>query len=220
MPEYTLQDIDNRVLSLLDENTLFYPQNQRTTAINEAIQVTNLATPFCMATVDVPGFSIKGQQFYPVPAGFIFPIRVYFNGKQLQKVSFRSLTMRYRNWATDLTSMGQPVQEWCPLGLGMFLIHPIDATGGQTISVNGVVEPVPLVNETDSITIEDSWVTTIVNLSFVTLIIKESAAEFAGSSLIYQEVIRDMKSRTKWTKMKWGRYWLLNPQNAATESVP
>lgn len=215
MPSYELGDLDARVLSLLDENSLFYPQNQRYPAINEALQVVNLASPFVTGTMDIPGFSVIGQTFYGTPAGMIFPLHIYFNGKALSRVSFRSLTMRYRNWAIETSSMGQPVQEWVPLGLGMFLIHPADSQGGQTISVNGVLEPPYLSNATDSITIQDEWITTVVNLAFCTLVLKESSAEFASLSMVYKDVIRDLRKRVNWGSVTFGKYWLLQGQQVA-----
>ena len=215
MPQYELGDLDSRLLNLLDENNLFYPQARRYYNINEALQVTNLASPFVTGTLEIPGFSVAGQSFYGTPAGMIFPLRVYFNAKALSKVSFRSLTMRYRNWAIETASMGQPVQEWVPLGMGMFLIHPTDNQGGQTISVNGVLEPPYLNSATDTITIEDEWITTIVNLAFCSIVLQESSAEFASLSMVYQGVIRDLKSRIDWGSVVFGKYYLLEGRRAA-----
>ncbi len=209
MSSFTADYLDTRLLSLVDENSLFYPQPQRYYGLNEAIRILNLTSPFIMGTIDVPGFSVANQMFYPVPAGFIYPTRVEFNGKQLSKVSLRSLTMRYRNFATDKSNQGQPVQEWFPCGLTFFGIHPMDSLGGQTISVTGVLEPTPLVAPTDTVQMEDEWVTTVINLAFCAIILKESAAEFASLSMVYQGVIRDLKNRIDWASVRFGRYFLL-----------
>lgn len=210
MPQYTLADLDARVLDRLDGNAGLYPQAQRYAEINDSLRVVNLFCPFVMGTVYVPGFTVTRQQFYPVPPGIIFPLRAYFNGRQLSRLSMRAVSMRFRTWTTDTASIGSPVREWIPAGLGMFAIHPIDNTGGQALSINGVMEPAPLVNPTDSITIEDQFIEMIEDLSVSVLQIKESSAIFSAASVLYQKFQREIKEEMRWNTFRFGRYYLLD----------
>lgn len=209
MPAYTAGDIDARILDRLDGNSLLYDQRQRYYAANEALKVINLFAPYATRDVDVPGFSVAGQQVYPVPSPCIFPLRVYFNSRQLEKVSLRAISMRYRTWTTDTTNQGMPVQEWIPMGLNMLALHPIDQRGGQQITVNGVVEPAPLVNPTDVIVIEDEWLELAEEMAASVLQIKESSQIFSAASLLYQKFQREMKERMRWTTFRFSRYYLL-----------
>lgn len=212
MPVYTLQDIDSRVLSRLDNNTALYDSRQRYYAINESLKCINLFSPFATNSVDVPGFSVAGQQFYPCPAGFIFPLRVYWNSRQLQKLSMRAMSMKYRAWASTYSSQGMPVQEWIPCGLGLFGLHPIPSAGGQQITVNGVVEPTPLVNPTDIVVIEDQFIELCEELAASVLPIKESTAIFSQSSMIYNKFQGDMRKHIRWSTYKFQRYYLIGEQ--------
>jgi hypothetical protein len=209
MPVYELQDIDARVLDRLDGNSLLYPLAQRTKAINESLKVINLFSPFSLADMDVTGGTVAGQQFYTVPAGLIFPLHVYFNGRQLQKLSLRSASTKYRTWTTNLSNQSIPVLEWIPCGINLFGIHPIDRFGGNTLTVNGVTEPHLLVSPTDTVSIEDEFIEMAEELSASVLQIKESTPIFGQASLIYQKFMRDMKGKMRWTTVKFGRYWLL-----------
>lgn len=208
MPQFTLGDIDDRVLDRLDQNDGLYPQLERYRAINDAIRVINLFTGFTNSTTGVPGFTVPGQLIYQTPPGIIFPQRVYFEGRQLERISIRSISMRFRNWTTDRSNQGTPVQRWIPLGIGMFAIHPTDAAGGKELDVNGVSEPPWLGAATDTITLEDEWMTLVENLAAHAIQLKESAAIFAAASLLYQDFLRGIRQYMYWSEMKMPSYYL------------
>lgn len=216
MPQFTLGEIDDRVLDRLDRNTALYSTLQRYRAINDAIRVLNLITGFTNTTVDIPNFTVKGQLIYNIPPGIIFPLRVYFEGRQLDKVSIRSISMRFRNWTTAQSNQGTPVQRWIPFGLGMFGIHPTDSAGGNNLQVNGISEPPWLSLPDQEITIEDQWLTLIENLAAQVLPLKESSAIFAAASLLYQEFIRGAKQDLWLSQMSFPRYFV---KYSATEQA-
>lgn len=217
MPEYTLGDIDARVLARLDNNSLLYPQAQRYSEINDALRIVNLVTAYAMDSVDVPGFTVAGQLIYIVPPSILIPLRVYYENRQLEMLSMRSVAMRYRTWATDRSNRGMPVQEWVPMGLGMFAIHPMDSTGGQSLTVNGIVELAPLVIASDLITIPDNYVELIEELVAHVLQIKESSAIFSQASVLYQKFIRDVKQYKYWESISFPRYFIMS--NQATQAA-
>lgn len=165
-----------------------------------------------MASADVQGFTVAGQLAYTVPPGFVFPLRVYFNRRQLQKLSVRAASMKYRSWVTDVSNRGMPVQEWIPCGWNMFAIHPADSQGGQTLTVNGVTEPPLLVNPTDTVEIEDEKIEMVEELAASVLQVKESTQIFAQASLIYNKFQADMKKLMRWKEYRFQRYYLLSDQ--------
>lgn len=208
MPQYTLASIDARVLDRLDNNTGLYPTAQRYAEINDSLKVVNLFAPFAMDTLTVAGGTVAGQQFYAVPPTMIFPLRVYFNNRQLEKLSLRAISMRYRTWVTDRSNTGMPVQEWIPAGLSFFGIHPVDSTSGGVLLVNGVVEPALLVAPGDFVTVQDQYIDVIEKLTAHVLQVKESAAIFTQSSMLYQSFIHDMKEMTSFQDIKMPRYFV------------
>lgn len=216
MPQFTLGDLQQRVYDRLDNNTALYPLYQVTTEINDALNVIQLFTGFQQTSVDVPGFTVARQLIYQVPTGILFPLRVYYEGRQLEKVSIRSISMRFRSWVTDQSNRGSPVQRWVPMGLGMFAIHPTDSVGGNNLQVNGFANLVPLVLPTDTVNIEDEWVSLVENFAAQTLPIKESPQIFSQASLLYQEAVRGLKQKLYWSEVKFPRYFV--KMNAATQA--
>lgn len=213
MPTLTLQDLDNRVLSRLDENTLLYSQSARYSAINEAIRVLNLATGFLQATVPVPGWSQVNRHWYDVPQGLVMPVRVAFNGFYLGRTSINKLGLTHQNWIADTTAnTGYQVYRWAPFGMKKFAIYPADSVGGGNIMVTGVAEPTVLTQPTQVVQFPTEVLTAFDALASHTLQLKESTQEFANSSLAYQEYLRQLKKITIWRGWVAPRFFIEEQQ--------
>lgn len=208
MPQYTLGDLDQRVLDRLEGNSLFYVQTERTGAINEALRVLNMFTGFTQGVVTVPGGTQIGRYIYDQPAGLLFPLAVAFNNRQLRRSTFRALTQRYRLWYQDTTTSFGPVAEWWPIGIQKFGIHPADVVGGLSLAIVGVIEPTLLVNQTDVIVLPDEFTETVVELAAHVLQLKEGGKIFSDASLLYQKFLSEMKDYGRWRYMIQPRYWV------------
>jgi hypothetical protein len=216
MPLLTLADLQNRVYSRLDQNSLLYPISQLNDAINEAIQVLNLQTGFIQTTVQIPGWSQQNRVWYDVPSPIVIPLRCQFEGSYLQPATLNGIGRQYPNWTSDTTSnTGLPVTYWIPAGLGLFAIYPADALGGQDLRMTGVQIPPTLVNLSDTVPIPNEYVSAFDLLAVHTLQLKESSEMFAQSSLDYQAFMRVMKKASIWRGMIQPRYFIESQQNAA-----
>src|SRR6266700_5733958 len=140
MPTFTLGEISDLVYDRLEGNRELYTQPELTAVINEAIRVIGLFTNFNETSIQVPGFTVANQLLYSTPSPIIFPTGVTFEGRDLDKIGLRLAAQTYRSWATDSTDSYGPVARWIPIGIDTFAIHPIDATGGNDLTVIGMAE--------------------------------------------------------------------------------
>lgn len=208
MPTYTLGNFQQLVLDRLDGNSVLYTTPELTRTINEALCVLNLYCGFLQSSIQVPGFSQANQLLYATPPGLIFPLRCQFEGRQLDRISLSQIGRQYYSWMTDTTVTRGPVAHWVPLGVSLFAIHPMDASGGQDILVTGVVEPTPLVNSGDVIQLEDEYATIIADYAAHRLPLKEGGKVFSDSSVGYQNFLRLMKSKKMWLSFKAPKYFV------------
>lgn len=208
MPNYTLADLDSRVLDRLEGNSLFYVQTERTNAINEALRVLNVFTGFNQATVSVPGGTQIGRYLYDQPSGTLFPMAIAFNGRQLRRTTFRALTRDYRLWSLQNTVNYGPVAHWWPIGIQKFGIHPADMMGSLTLAITAVVEPPLLVNQTDQTIVPDEFTESLIELAAHVLQLKEGGKIFADASVLYQKFLSEMKDYGRWRYLVQPRYWI------------
>lgn len=208
MPTVTLSQLQQYALDRLEQNTALYPAADLTAAINETYRIVNAHCAINQAWVAVPGFSVANQFLYPVPSPILFPLQCRFEERTLQRLSFGSLAQKYRGWATDTTIKSGPVQRWAPIDITQFVIHPQDSLGGRGIEVQGVVEPNPLSAPGDTISVEDSYISMIVEGASHRLQLREGGKIFAQSSLGLQQLYRDIKSHTFLLSWKAPRYFV------------
>jgi hypothetical protein len=100
------------------------------------------------------------------------------------------------------------VARWIPIGLKTFALHPIDATGGNSVTVTGVMETQQLVNPTDVCQLDDEFVTLISDYGGHRLVLKETGKTFADASLLIQGFWREMKTLKRWETFKAPRYFV------------
>ena len=131
MPSFTLQTLETMCWARVDNNQVLYTQAEVDYIINECLRTVNLFTAFYRVTSHLPGYTVANQLVYPVPPGILVPIVMFFEGRQLQKTSLKALARQRRNWATDTTAAKGRVDYWAPVGIGMFVISPIDSQGGR-----------------------------------------------------------------------------------------
>ena len=209
MPLVTLAQLQSRVYTRLDQNTLLYTQQNITDSLNEAIRVVNAATGFQQGTIQVPGLSQANRVWYDVPQGILIPIRCQFESGYLNKYFPNQIGKAYATWLTDTTdNSGLPVSCWVPCGFSKFAIHPADSIGGSPIFISGVLEPTQLVNPTDAVNMPVEYTDILVNLSAQTLCLKETGALFKQSSLFYQTYLSQIKKFLLWRSAIMPRYYV------------
>ena len=215
MPLVNLATLKARVYSRVDSNRLLFTAPEVQAAINEAIQVVNLSTGFIQGTFQIPGWSQVNRIWYDTPAQILIPLRVTFEGQYLQPTTLWQLGASYPNWTADTTnSTGLQVSYWVPCGLTKFGIYPADSLGGCDLRMTGVLEPVPLVNDTDVLNLPNEYASAVDLLATHTLILKESSAAFAQGSKDYQKYLSVNKQMTIWKGLTQPRYFVPEAQQS------
>lgn len=208
MPSIDLGTLIEYVYDRVEGNSQLYQRDELVACINESIRITNLFTGFAESSVWVPGFTVADQLLYDTPSPILFPTRISYEGRDLDKIGLMRMGEDYRNWATDTTNSYGPVARWIPVGLTKFAIHPIDSYGGNSLLVTGVVEPTPLVNDTDVMQLSDEFVTLVTDYCGHRLVLKEAGKVFADASILIQSYWREMKRLKRWQGFKAPRYFV------------
>lgn len=194
MPTITLSQLQGYVLDRLEQNTSLYPIADITNAINEFYRIANAFIGLNQKLVSVPGFSVKNRLIYQIPSPILFPINIFFEGTELDKISLLALARNHPRWATTTTAKAGKVQRWAPIGITQFVIHPIDAIGGRDIAVQGVVEPTPLLNANDPLQLDDEFLDMAVSYAAHRLQLREGGRPFSSSMLLmtrFYSLLRD-----------------------------
>jgi len=206
MPTFTLANLKSRVYDRLDQNTALYPSAEVVNEINDSIRTYNLG--ILQTSIHVPGYTVASQLLYSTPSGVLYPMYVYFEGRKLNKLSLRKISLLSREWMSHTTLNYGPVMDWVPIGLDTFAIHPVDTIGGNDLLVVGVSEPTALAVDGDTITVPDEDAQAIADLTVVSLLFKEGGLTFAASSYLYTRFLALLKARMRFTTMKLPRYYV------------
>lgn len=211
MPTFELTDLQQRSWDGLDGNNQLYPPANVTSVLNEGLRRLNIITAFNQATVPIGvagGFTVANQQLYAVPAGLFIPQRVYFEQRELKKMTIEQIAQRFRDWTRDASVSKGPPMRWAPIGLNQFVIHPFDAVGGRLLEVSGVAPVTPLVNAGDVVELEDHNAEILIDYTKSRIMLKEGGKPFADASLAYQQMIAKLKTMVAWENMAWPRYFV------------
>ena len=209
MPTTTLQQIEDKVYSGLDNNTLEFPEVYVRLAINEGLRRLNLLTGFQQATLPIDGnFTVAGRRQYSTPAGILIPLRVDYEGVEIQRVALERLARAYQNWSVDSSDSFGPVARWASIGLTTFVIHPVDALGGGLLEVTGVTSITPLVNPGDFVTLDDQFADILVSYAKMRVMCKEGGKPFADLAITMRATWEDVQEMTIWKGVDFPGYWL------------
>jgi len=209
MATVTRADLRTRIQARLDGNTELYPDPEVHAAIDDAVRALNLFTGFIQTTALHSAFTVANQHIYDVPSGYLFLVRVEFQGRVLDKTSLSNICNSNPEWLSETTAnTGIPVSSWVPLGVNKFAIHPADSLGSQNVRLAGVVEPTSLSADDSVIAIPDDFSDLIEDLASHYLQMKEGGIIFTRASLLYQKFLGKMKELTRFTTMKNPTYWV------------
>jgi hypothetical protein len=202
-------------LDRLDQNTSLYTLPEVDYVINEAVRTTSLFTGFFRNTLHLAGFTVADKLVYNTPAGMLVPILISFEGRQLQKTTLRNLARQRRNWATATTLSYGRVDYWASIGIGQFVINPIDSVGGNDLTITGLGEPPLLVNPTDVLVIENEYVELITAYCAHRMPLKVGGKIFADGSIELNEFYDKVRQRLRYESFKAPKYALLGPRQQA-----
>lgn len=206
---YTLDALDQAVLSRLEENSTFFRQTERYAIINEAIKCTNILSGFYQGSIlDI---SQAGQLIYTTPIGMLYPQRVTFEGIQLDPIPITRIGQDYRTWTTDNTAKNGQVARWVPIGINYYCLHPADSNGGGSIEVTGVLEPPLLVLPDNSMILPDQYANIVIEYSASRLPLKCGGKNASDATILYSKSFQPaMKKLTNLQHFKFPKYFIQN----------
>lgn len=211
MPTTTLAQVESQILGRLEGNSTLYPEAEQRRGANEGLRYVNIMTGFTQARVFVPGNTVAGQYLYSCPAGVDVPLRVDYEGRELERTPLTSLSRHHPYWWRETTSNCGPVQHWTPIGNTRFLIHPADASGGRALEVFGVAPVTPLAAPAQPITLDDAFMEMLVEYAAHRMPLKEGGEVFSSASgQLYPSLIRRLKQIGTLFAFRFPRYWILD----------
>jgi hypothetical protein len=210
MAARTLAQMRTTVYAALDGNTGFYPAAEVTRALNEQVRVANLFTGFIQSSATLT--TQANRYVYAVPDPILVPLAVSLAGRPLKRTALAVLAARRRHWARETTANAGPVSVWVPLGIRRFAIHPADAVGSRTITVDGIIEPTLLASDSDQVQASDEILDGIEEMAAHVLQLKEGGKIFADSTAGYQAFLREMKLHERWQNLRHPRFFLEKQQ--------
>jgi len=157
-------------------NVAFYTEDEIGTYINEALRVWNLITWQWHGSVSIP--TVASQAFYDVSASVLKTMRVEFNGVPLDLTSLQSLDLGQPGWQG--TAAGTP-KRWFPVALTQIGIYPTDATGGNSLRVEGVLATPVLVADADYLNLGQWQVQALLDYVHHLAAFKQGGEEFKAS---------------------------------------
>ena len=205
MPQIQLSDFEQRVWSRLDNDTLLYPQAQVDAKINEGARVVNLFTGYNQGTADL-GLTVQNWMWYRVPTAIVIPMKVYLDGKELNKETVAGAGRMFPKWMRGVYNRSTAM--WIPVGSRMFALVPPDGVGGKLLQVWGVMTPPLLVNPGDALTLDDEYANLIEEYAWVQLVLKEGGKVFADASRGYQNWLRRIGDLQMYESKISPRYWV------------
>jgi len=208
MPSYNLATLQGLIYDHVDSNVGMFSPAQVTGVLNSAVPKTNVLLGFSENTVAIPGFTVANQLIYSTPPGILAPLAMYYEQRELEKLSLRELGERFRNWSSETTASYGPVARWAPLGIGSFVIHPQDAIGGGLLEAQGLAPITPMVNPGDAVDLDDELVPTLVDYCVGRLWLKFGGKPFANMSKAYQRYIAEFKDDIPWAQFTFPVYFI------------
>jgi hypothetical protein len=197
MPQVTLEELIEQVYDRVENNRVFYPRDEVVDVINEGICVFNLFIGFLQNTVDLPGLTVAGRVIYDVPAPIIIPIRIQYEGRMLEPWAMSNIGYTIPDWMQKTSAMeGYPPQHWVPIGISKFGLHPADSEGGRVVSITGIIEPTPLVDDDDVIQFPIEVGNSFSDYCAHVLQLDEGGMTFKTSEAIYDSFLADVSAQS------------------------
>lgn len=206
MPTVTLSELRENVYTRLEGNTVLYTDDEVDDSINDAIGTVQLLTGFGQTRVTHDYTTRRGRPFYQVPYSLLVVTAVYLEEQPLFKSSLSQKCSADMGWLRRPASASRQPSEWTPLGIRLIAISPAPWIDGQQITMTGIAEPTPLVNDTDVISLKDEHVELVTLLASHTPIAKIGGLEFANSGTIYKDFLARAKKLRRFQSFKNPRW--------------
>ena len=220
MPTVTLSQIEQQIYDLLDNNTGEFPEPNVRAVINQGLARFNMIVGIQSATIPIPGFTQVNQLQYTIPPGIFIPVRFDFEGTELSRMPLERLARAYPSWATDYSSNIGPPARVGIIDLQNFILHPLDSYGGSLLEVTGITPFTPLVNQGDTVQLDNQWAEALVSYGKMRLLFKEGGRSFADAVAAYEPFKQKIMSASIWKQIEWSQMGIAKNQRLASQRSP
>jgi hypothetical protein len=220
MPTVTLAALEQRIWDQCDGNTGEFSEPNVRAVINQQLSRLNVLLGLFSATIPVPGFTVANQFQYQNPTGIFIPVRVDFEGQELQRMSMDRLARAYPHWVSDVSSNIGPPAHVGVIDLQAFILHPADSYGGNLLEVTGIVPTTPLVNQNDVVQLADQWIESLVAYGKMRLLAKEANKAFADAVKAFAPFKAKIRAQSIWTSIDWRLVDLAMKQKVGNQRSP
>jgi hypothetical protein len=203
----TLASLKSRVYDRLEGNSRFYQSAEIVAHINDAVRVVNLFTGFVESSATL--LAQDQRLIYDAPPSILCLLKVTFDGRDLDPVTFGSLCHSSPRWMKETTrTNSSSVETWTPVGLRKFIIHPGPHTGGALVTITGVSEPTEMSENTDTLLITDEFQDLVVDHAAHVAMIKCGGAVATDAMFQYKKFLRRMKELSRFKGKVAPNFWI------------
>jgi hypothetical protein len=200
-----LSDLEQRVWGRLDGDTAFYRQPDVDRLLNEGSRIVNLFAGFSQDRVAL-GLTVQSWIFYRIPSPIVLPMKVYLDGKELQKSTLDGAGQTFPKWLQGRALRN--LSSWIPIGTRMFALAPPDSLGGRVLEVWGVTTPALLIGSNDTLTLDDDFTDLIVDYAYMNLAYREGGKPAADALKGYSGWMKRMRELQRFETKIAPKFWI------------
>lgn len=192
MATFTWSELRQRLKDRI-ELKRFWDDSDLLDAFNEGLLTFNLATGMWRTRITLP--TIANQSEYVLPASMVYRMRMTYNDLPLSPGNREDLNNARYQWRSDTTTTGAPVPTrpmlWIPIDLYLFYLWPADATGGGTLTVDGVAATPVVVEDGDTVDLGEEHLTAILGYALHQLTFKKGGPAFQATMPYLQAFLQE-----------------------------
>lgn len=182
-------------------STTFWREAELNALIQDSLRTWNALTGYWKDKIDIcsGAGTTANRVWYTVPGTLTSACRVDFNEIPLDSTSIHDLDFGQPNWESETTASGGNVptvpKMWAPAGLNLIAIWPADATGGNSLFVDGIVQTPIMDDDADYIDIGREEMNAILDEIQHIATFKEGGEEFTASQALHKSFLQQAANR-------------------------
>lgn len=173
------------------ESQPFWADEEGRLYLNQALRFWNLLTGMWQTKVLILTPS-PASPWIPLPGSLTYGTRVSFAGRpNLELTSIPELNRLHPRWRGETTASGGPVpstpRRWAPVGMTQLAIWPADASGGNSLLVDGCASTPILTLPGDFVDLGDQDLNAITGLALYIASFKRGAMALQAAQPLFSD---------------------------------
>lgn len=180
---------------------VFWTGNEANFAAIEALNDLMLLVGRPTQIVSVPFTIEPNTPWQTLPIGVFAISDIQGSASQVYKVTLEDFDyLQVYNGSDWTQDVGETIQQWCPIGMTMFAVHPC-VSDYQTVLITGIQYPCmqtwPYTASTIDLPFADQYLATLEKYAAHYLRFKEGGDDFSESYKLYQSYLKDAQRMTQ-----------------------